>query len=521
MDSVDLLVIGGGITGAGVARDAALRGINTLLVEARDFSWATSSCNTRLVHGGLRYLEHLELGLVMESLRERNLVARMLPHLVRPMPILLPNYRGDRHGPIAVRLGLKFYSLLGRGPLPGARWFTPKEVKKMVPHLKEEGLRGAGLYYDLQVPLPERLVLEILLSAREEGARIENYTRVEAIKWEEGAFTVKVSGPRGPGNLRAKVIANCSGPWLDRVRELAGLPGKVLYPTKGTHMVIPGKMERGFYTAKEERMVFVLPLGDYTLVGTTDTPYTLDPALVSPTAEELDYLKEAYLRLFPQTPPGHPLFAYAGVRPLVHQEGKTPSQMSRRDRAFAEGPQGRLLSVGGGKLTTYRAMAKRVVDRAARILKNRVPCTTDHTPFSGYWEALDSSSLEEQAQKMAPEYGLEVSQVKHLLALYGRRAIKLMELCREEPELARPIYPSSPDMAVQVLQAFQQEMARDLEDLLLRRLYLSITPGRGIQALEALAEAALRLGLMDKEEAKDQIQAVKKTWREKFLVEGT
>ena len=519
MDTVDLLVIGGGITGAGVARDAALRGIDTLLVEARDFSWATSSCNTRLVHGGLRYLEHLEVGLVLESLRERNLVARMLPHLVRPMPILLPNYRGDRHGPLAVRLGLKVYGLLGKGPLPGSRWFPPHEVLKLVPHLKREGLRGAGLYYDLQVPLPERLVMEILLSAREEGARIENHTRVEAIKWEEGAFTVKLSTPRSHQTLRAKVIANCTGPWLDRVRELAGFQGKVLYPTKGTHMVIPGRPERGFYTAKGERMVFVLPLGDNTLVGTTDTPFTHDPATVCPTGEDLKYLWEAYMSLFPgDSPPEKPLFAYAGVRPLVHQEGKSPSQMSRKDRIFQEGPQGRFLSVGGGKLTTYRAMAKRVVDRAAGILKNQAPCTTAHTPFGGYWEALNDTSIEEQAQRMAPEYGLEPHRVKHLLSLYGRRALKLMELCREEPELARPIHPSSPDMVVQILHAFQEEMVKDLEDLLLRRLSLSITPSRGIHALEALAKKVVQLELMEEGEALHQAQAIKETWRERFLV---
>ncbi len=519
MDSVDLLVIGGGITGAGVARDAALRGMDVLLVEGHDFSWATSSCNTRLVHGGLRYLEHLELGLVMESLKERNLVARMLPHLVRPMPILLPNYKGDRHGPLAIRLGLKVYGLLGKGALPGSPWLSPKEVLELAPHLKKEGLRGAALYYDLQVPLPERLVLEILLSAREAGAKIKNHTRVTDIQWEEGAYTVQLQVSREALSVRAKVIANCTGPWLDRVRALAGLKGPVLYPTKGTHMVLPGEISRGFYTEKEDRMVFVLPLGHHTLVGTTDTPFTQDPSTVCPTKEDLVYLLEAYRRLFPQdSPPEKPLFAYAGVRPLIYQKGKTPSQMSRRDKIFREGPQGRFLSLGGGKLTTYRAMAKRLVDQAASILENREPSTTHHTPFGGYWEALDSFSLEEQAQELAGEYSIEKEKVKHLLSLYGRRGLEMLDLCREEPALAQTIHPSSPDLIIQVLQAFEKEEVQDLEDLF-RRLYMGITPGRGIQALEALVDLVVKMGFMDGEEAVNQAKDIKTSWKKKFQVE--
>ena len=519
MDSVDLLVIGGGITGAGVARDAALRGISTLLVEQEDFSWATSSCNTRLVHGGLRYLEHLELGLVMESLRERNLVAKMLPHLVRPMPILLPNYKGNRHGPLAIKVGLKAYGLLGKGPLPESQWLSPKEVLQLAPSLKQDGLRGAGLYYDLQVPLPERLVLEIIMSAREAGAQVENHTKVVAIRWEEEAYTVKLQNYQATRSLRAKVIANCTGPWLDSVRHLAGLKGTMLYPTKGTHLVLPGDAQWGFYTEKEERMVFALPLGHHTLVGTTDTPFTQDPATAHPTPDELDYLLEAYKRLFPQAPlPERPLFAYAGVRPLVYQKGKSPSQMSRKDRIFTEGPQGRFLSVGGGKLTTYRAMAQRVVDRVAKILDIQAPCATDHTPLGGYWEAFDSAPLDQLAQDLANEYTQESPKVEHLLRLYGKRALKLLELCKENPSLALPIHPSYPDLAVQVLQAFQEEGAQDLEDLILRRLYLSIAPGRGIQALDSLVKLAVRMGLMDEEEAKSQVQDVKQTWSQRFLV---
>ena len=519
MDFVDLLVIGGGITGAGVARDATLRGIKTLLVDQGDFSSGTSSANTRLVHGGLRYLEHLELGLVMESLRERNLILRMLPHLVRPLPILLPSYRGDRHRPLVIRTGLKVYQFIGRGLLPDSHWFSPDEALQLAPSLKREGLWGVGLYHDLQVPLPERLVLEIILSAREGGARVENHTRVVDIRWEEGAFTVKLQGSKGSQFQRAKVVANCTGPWLDRVRHLAGLNGTKLYPTKGTHLVIPGRMEWGFYKEKGDRMVFVLPLGRHTLVGTTDTPFAQDPSTVHPAPEELDYLLEAYRRLFPQgSLPQSPLFAYAGVRPLVYQKDKSPSQMSRKDRVFSEGPQGCFLSVGGGKLTTFRAMAGRVVDRVSRILNLKAPCTTDRTPFGGYWEALDPFSLGEQARSLAREYGLEPSQAEHLLSLYGRRALKLMELCREEPFLAQPIHPTSPDMAVQVIHAFQEEGAKDLEDLILRRLYLSITPGRGIQALEKTVELVTRLGIMEREEACEQARAIGRSWEERFLV---
>jgi glycerol-3-phosphate dehydrogenase len=519
MDFVDLLVIGGGITGAGVARDAALRGIKTLLVDQGDFSSGTSSANTRLVHGGLRYLEHLELGLVMESLRERNLILRMLPHLVRPLPILLPSYRGDKHHPLVIRMGLKVYQFLGKGLLPGPQWFSPEEALRLAPSLRGEGLRGAGLYYDLQVTLPERLVLEILISARETGAKLENHTKVVDIRWEEGTYKVELRGLQGTRFLRAKVIANCTGPWLDRVRHLAGLNGTELYPTKGTHLVVPGGMDRGFYTEKEDRMVFVLPLGHHTLVGTTDTPFTQDPSTVRPASEELDYLLEAYRRLFPQgSLPESPLFAYAGVRPLVYQEGKSPSQMSRKDRVFSEGPQGCFLSVGGGKLTTFRAMAKRVVDQVASVLGVQTPCTTDRTPFGGYWEALDPVSLGEQARSLAREYGLEPAQAEHLLSLYGRRTLKLMELCREDPSLTQPVHPSSPDLAVQVVHAFQEEEAKDLEDLILQRLYLSITPGRGIQALENIVELVTRLGIMEGEEAREQARAIGKSWEERFLV---
>ena len=519
MDSVDLLVIGGGITGAGVARDAALRGIDTVLVEALDFSWGASSCNTRLVHGGLRYLEHLEFGLVKESLKERNLIARMLPHLVRPIPILLPNYKGDRHIPLAIQVGLKIYSFMGERSLPDSRWLSSQEVLELAPHLQKDGLRGAGLYHDLQVLLPERLVLEIILSAREAGAKVKNYTRVTDIRWEEEAYTLKLLDSLGTQSLRAKVVANCAGPWLDRVRKLAGLQGTVLYPTKGAHLVIPGEIPQGFYAEKGERMVFVLPLGLNTLIGTTDTFFPQDPATACPAKEDLEYLLDAWRRLFPlKQLPGKPLFAYAGVRPLVYQKGKTPSQMSRKDRIFTEGPQGRFLSVGGGKLTTYRAMAQKVVNKVTEILKNPVSCTTDRTSFGGYWEALDSLSIKEQARNLALQYSATPLRVKHLLSLYGRRALALLELCKGEPAMAQPIHPSSPDMIVQVIHAFHEEGAVTLEDLILRRLYLSITPGRGIQSLDALVDTVVQQGIMERDEAEGQAREVEPVWKSRFLV---
>lgn len=502
---VDLAVLGGGITGSAVARDASLRGLSVALFEQGDFSSGTTSRSSRLIHGGLRYLEGLHFGLVRESLRERDWIHRRLTHLLRPVPILIPVYRGDGRGMLRVRAGMFLYGLLARRtalPRPGT--VSAGEAIGRVPGLRPEGLAGGAVFHDFQIPVPERLVLENLLSAVEAGREgkgsrvsVRNYAAVDGIAFSEGACRLRVLDRRSgkAETVSARVVINATGPWADRTRRLAGIPGELLHPTKGIHAVLRGPVAHAMFVAspRDGRMFYILPLAENLLLGTTDTVYPGDPGEAEPLPEEIAYLEEGSLRVLPGSSLFRrmPLFAYAGVRPLLKGRGETESRISRRHGVFREGEGGRFVTVAGGKLTTFREMAEEAVDAACESLGRGSGCLTRETPFPGEIGGGEEG-VAAFTRSLSGTYDAPESLCAHLVSLYGRRASRVLAIAREVPDGDRRLSPHSPDIAAQVVLAAREEWAESPEDVILRRMRLGISEDRGACAAPAVEEILAR-----------------------------
>jgi glycerol-3-phosphate dehydrogenase len=494
----DVIVIGGGITGAGVARDAALRGLRTLLLEKGDFASGTSSKTTRLVHGGLRYLANLELSLVMESVQERGLLRRLAPYLIRPIPILLPIYAGDRFGRAAVSMGVHLYDLLSpEQDLPRSRTQGVARTLAVEPSLARKGLRGSALLCDHQMLMPERLVIENVVGAREAGATVRSYVKVQRI--EESATGLRVFARDAFSGdeikCRASVVVNATGPWADELRSAAGVnDGRVIHPSKGVHLVLSQPRQHALLAAaRDDRMCFVVPFGTGTLVGTTDTTYDGDLDRVPVEAVEVQYLLEQCHRLLPGLHVGREAvrFAYAGVRPLAFT-GPREDRISRAHRVVREGRTGCLITVVGGKLTTYRRMAEAGVDLACQLVGVRGPCTTDRAPFPGGLPVDYDEYLRDAAPELAARYGVDTGVARHLIRWYGARAERVLEIAREDTRLRARISPECRDLGAQVAYAIREEGARTLGDVVLRRLQLGITVSRGLAHLEIVGEVAGR-----------------------------
>ena len=379
----DVIIIGGGINGAGIARDAAMRGLKVLLIEKGELGCATTNASTRLIHGGLRYLEHFEFGLVRESLREREILLKIAPNLVKALGMTIPIYKQSKRGWLTIRAGMTLYDLLSPGKsLPSHQMLSRAETLERWPGLNPEGLVGSALYYDAQVEFPERLVVENVRSARQFGAEVLTHTRVTNLAAENG----KVSGveyAREDGQkhfVEAGVVINAAGPWIDLVLEHAPVESpKLIGGTKGSHIVLapfPGAPENALYleARSDGRPIFIIPWNKLYLIGTTDVRFDGDPDDVRCELWEIEYLlSETNLAL----PSAHLtrddiLHTYSGVRPL-------PFQSSTRRHFIREHPQlPNLLSIVGGKLTTYRSLAEETVNRIFFKLGTNAPaCKTD------------------------------------------------------------------------------------------------------------------------------------------------
>jgi glycerol-3-phosphate dehydrogenase len=496
----DLIVIGGGIAGTGVLRDAAMRGYAAVLFEQRDLASGTSSRSSKLIHGGLRYLELLDVGLVRESLRERAILGRLAPHLVHPLPFLLPVYRGDRRGLLTIRVGLALYDLL-RTDRSGGRYRTlaAEETLRRLPGLDPDQLRGAGYYADSLLDSAERLCLENVLSARRFGARAFTYARVEGFVREAAALRgveVRDLETGAVARVRGRVVVNAGGPWVDEVRHLpAGSDGPkaLLRRTKGIHLLVPRLAEQALYAAarRDARMFFVIPWREFSLVGTTDTDFDGDLFRLAATREEVAYLLAETRRLFPRRGLAEAdiVYAYAGVRPLAHAEGKPASAVSREHRLVPEGQGGTLLSIVGTKLTTYRSMAAEVVDRVGRLLGRPAPCRTHVVPLEGGvpdgdLEAFVAATVPEAARRT----GLPRETVAHVARAYGAPAREVLAPVEADPRLGERVCPRNPDIAAQVRFAVEREMARHLADVMLRRTGLGTSRCLGRDCCERVAQ---------------------------------
>ena len=492
----DIAVIGGGITGAGVARDAALRGLSCVLLEQADFSSGTSSKTTRLIHGGLRYLENGDLPLVIESLRERELLLQLAPHLIQPMPILLPLYRGEARKRWKINLGLRLYDFLSLGKgTPHYAMLGPRETLRKAPHLAAQNLLAAGLFYDYQIALPERLVLENILSAQEHGAVCQNYREVESVSRLHDQFELqtldRLSGARDV--VCARVVVNATGPWADQVcaRYLTDLPPK-LSPSKGAHLVVAGDIDHAVFSSAtpDQRLFFTLPLAGMSLVGSTETPWSGDPASATADADDVDYLLAGLRHLFPSQGigPSDVLWTYAGVRPLARQrKGGDPSALSRHHVLHQDGTDGLFLTIVGGKYTTFRKMAEDTVDTACKLLGRRITSTTKVAPLAGGGfkdPDLLRESLCECTERLP---SLPRDAVQHLVSLYGRRCRDIIDLEIERPVLCDLVAPGYPDRCAQVVYAVRRESARTLSDVVFRRLHMGLSADRGTSAAEEVS----------------------------------
>ncbi|SFS50804.1 glycerol-3-phosphate dehydrogenase/oxidase [Marininema halotolerans] len=474
-DQLDLLVIGGGITGAGIAWDAASRGLKVGLVEKQDYAGGTSSRSTKLIHGGLRYLKQFEINLVREVGQERALLFERAPHLVIPQPMMLPIYNGGTYGKLSSSFGLAVYDrLAGVIKEERRRMLSKDETLQHEPLLKEEGLKGSGLYVEYRTD-DARLTLEVMKTAVTLGAKAVNYAEAESFIYEDGrAVGAHIKDLiSGEGySVKAKEIVNAAGPWVDQLREKdASLSGKRLHLTKGVHIVVPQERlplkQPIYFDVPDGRMIFAIPRADITYIGTTDTNYHGPIGTPTMTTEDRDYLLEGVNAVFPEAK----LTAedvesgWAGVRPLIHEEGKDPSELSRKDEIF-ESKSG-LITIAGGKLTGFRKMAERVVDLVYKRLERAgvtsfVHCKTDRLPISGGGE-MGPKGFErfkiEWIQRLMDK-GMDRKKAEELIYLYGRHVDEVWQRAKEQPDNLEE---------AQVSYAIEEEMAVTPADYLIRR----------------------------------------------------
>jgi glycerol-3-phosphate dehydrogenase len=503
--TVDALVVGGGMAGAGVVRDLASRGLSAVLVEKADFASGTTSRSSKLIHGGLRYLELLDFRLVRESLRERETLARLAPQLVRPLPFLVPVYGSGTRSLVKVRLGLRLYDWLTPGKRTERyRTISASEALRLEPEIRPDDLRGAGYYVDDLLLSPERLCLENVLSARRIGAHAFNYAQAEEfLPAADGGWTVRVRDLVDGDLVRlaGRILVNATGPWIDRIRARAGIGdrgARIVRTTKGIHLFLPRLTERALYlSTQDDRMVFVIPWRDFSLVGTTDTDFTDSPDRVWATADEVTYLVAETRRVLadPRVSEANIVYTYAGVRPLTYEggprgSGKRASAVSRQHRVVAEGPRGRFLSVTGTKLTCYRSLAEAVGDRVVHLLRRGGPSVTADLTLDGSGE--EAGALEVRAMLDVTEAvratGLEPTQIETLVATYGRKARAVLDLARRLPGGLERICKSAPEIVAQVHWAVETELAVSLQDVLLRRTGVGTGPCLGLDCAAGVAQ---------------------------------
>ncbi len=493
----DLLIIGGGIAGICIARDAALRGLSVALVEKSDFAGATTAASSKLIHGGLRYLQSLEVGLVRESLRERRVWSHIAPHMVHPLAFLMPLYKKGIRKRLMLTLGLTAYDLLAYDRnrlddpekfIPSHRTLSRAEALELEPGIENPELSGGLIFYDYQMHFPERLALACLRSAAEAGARVANYAEAREFLREEG----KVAGARVRDNLtyqpevtiRARLTVNAAGPWSDILMDtLLGSQGhKKLIRSKGIH-ILTKPITRGHAVAAltDKGHFFILPWHGYSLIGTTDTVYRGDPDAFRVTEKDIsefvDSINEAY-------PGAHlqredVLYFYGGLRPIVDQTSTIPEEeMDEKDSYRAsraaeildheiENGLPGIITAIGGKWTTARALAEQVVDQAVvKLDAEAVPCRSGETPVYGGDTGIFAEFLA-QAKEKYPSIPPDI--VEHLAYNYGASMGEVVRLAEESPELFERIWEALPNIAAEILHAVRHEMALSLEDVLFRR----------------------------------------------------
>ncbi len=509
-ETFDLIVVGGGIMGAGTARDAALRGLNTLLLEKEDFAYGTTSRCSRLIHGGLRYLGHLDFRLVRQDMRERESLLSNAPHLVHPLAFLIPITRSSER--VVMPLAMRLYDILSFDKsLPSYHRLSRREALELEPGLQLKGLSGAYLYYDCQVPFAERLCLENAISAAEHGAYIANHARVIGVVSSDGVVRgVQVKDVLSGGiyQIPGRMVVNAAGHWADQVYGmLQSYTRQTLRRTKGIHLLVPRISNKAvvLFARSDGRLLFITPWQNYSLIGTTDTDYLGDLDTVHAEANDVAYLLTEVREAFPGIQMDDVFYTTAGLRSLVGSAGKRASNVSRQHRLVdhekREGVSG-LISVLGGKLTSYRAIAEETVDLACRKLGVKTPCSTLQAPLPGA-----PAASPEDIEGAAKESGLAGETIAHLNSLYGSRFHQVLDLARSDARGSRSICRHSPDIVAQIWYAVREERALTAGDFLLRRSAVGLAPCQGLDAVETVSREMGRLLGWSMVEQQRQIEA--------------
>ena len=491
-----MLVVGGGVVGAGVALDAATRGLSVGLVEARDFGAGTSSRSSKLIHGGLRYLEQLNIGLVREALAERSLLLGVIaPHLVRPVPFLFPltHHLWER---AYVGTGVTAYDVLGfslgqtKG-LPGHRQLSRRGALRVAPGLKRSAITGAVAYWDAQVD-DARYVLTLIRTAAGYGAQVASRVQVRGLLREgervTGVHAVDLE-TGGEIGIRAQQVVNATGVWTDEIQAMVGGRGMInLRVSKGVHLVVPKDRvhsSTGIIARTADSVLFFIPWGRYWIIGTTDTDWVGSKSEPAASRADIDYLIGQANRVL-KTPLTRDdvVGVYAGLRPLLAGESESTSRLSR-EHVVAQPVPG-LVLVAGGKYTTYRLMARDAVDAVVHALDWRAPPScTDRVPLAG---ADGYVALWNARHRLALSSGLHVARIEHLLRRYGSLTPEVLDLIAAEPALGRPVTGADDYLRAEIVYAASHEGARHLDDVLGRRTHIAVeTPDRGMAALAEIA----------------------------------
>ncbi len=525
----DLIVIGAGINGIGIARDAASRGLRVALVEREDIGSGTSNWSGRLIHGGLRYLEHGDVRLVRESLRERERLFRLAPHLVKPVPLMMPFYDHNRRSSWMIRTGMLAYDILSFDKSTAWHFaLTRKQTVERFKGMNQEGLSGSVIFMDGQVVWSERLCVEVALAAHSDGVKIYTYAEVNGLLYEGSKVVGIKYADRLEGTsheLRARIVVNAAGPWVDAVfAGDAKNKQRLIGGTKGSHLVVnpfPGApTDVVYYESKTDgRLVLVIPWGQHIMIGTTDQRFEDDPETARADSAEVAYLLGEVNLLIPQAKlqESDILYTYSGVRPLPYVPDKSEWSVSRSHVIKDHAPeQAGLLSIIGGKLTTYRSLAEEAVDAIFKKLGKKPPrCVTASVPFPGArvgdWQGFRND--------LANTTQLPRATIDRLVDIYGSRASDVIAVGTDDPALFEPVDPASGAIGAELMFTYVHEFARTLTDVLVRRTMIGLNDTCGIEVVERAADLmATRLGWH--QERRDSEVAAYRQYIQRFNVPG-
>jgi len=516
----DVLIVGGGITGAGIARDAILRGYSVGLIEKNDFASGTSSGSSKLVHAGLRYVAQKEFGLVREASIERKKILEMAPHATRPLKFLIPLHSDYKTNKFNIRLAMWLYDILAN-----FRNYTfhkiigPEKARALLPSpVREENFQGVALYGDGQMD-DARLTLDIILSAEEHGAVVMNYCEASSFKENsDNMYSVLVSDKLDNNiefQIKAKSIVLSCGHWTDElIKNFDSTATQRVRPTKGIHIITQRFYNKDYAVVapvEDGRIIFLVPFGEYLLIGTTDTDYTGDFDYIPVQTEDIEYLIQAINTIFPGTLKEEDILsAYSGLRPLILPvDAKSESDVSRKHEIYELKPN--VMAIAGGKYTTYRAMAKELVDRLDKFFNKKNKCVTDKVPLFG-WVSTSRKNWEDWTivaiENMTIRHELPQDVATHLL-VYGKNYSRICEKINESPELSKRIAENRSYILAEINYMIEIEKARTLNDIMLRRTQIQLSANQGLDCVDTVANQMARILGWDTKKLQEEIQIYK------------